>query len=96
LDSSGSGYETVVSSCEQVNEISGSIKCREFLDQRSEYYLLMKDFTQTRTHAHTHSCVRNQKISESEIVLAMIASLHATLPHSIFFQCVNWIISAVL
>ena len=32
LDRSGSGYGQVARTCECDNELSGSIKCREFLD----------------------------------------------------------------
>jgi hypothetical protein len=32
LDRSGSEYEQVADSCEYGNELSGSIKCRKFLD----------------------------------------------------------------
>jgi hypothetical protein len=33
LDRSGSGYGQVAGTCECGNELSGSTKCREFLDQ---------------------------------------------------------------
>jgi hypothetical protein len=32
LDYFGSEYEQVVGSCEKISELSGSIKCGEFLD----------------------------------------------------------------
>jgi hypothetical protein len=37
LDASGLGYGPVADSCEQGNELSGSIKHGEFLDQLSDY-----------------------------------------------------------
>ena len=33
LDRPGSGYGRVAGTCESGNELSGSIKCAEFLDQ---------------------------------------------------------------
>ena len=43
LDRAGSGQGQVAGTCECCNEPSGSIKCREFLDQLRIGYLLKKD-----------------------------------------------------
>jgi len=43
LDSPGLEQGPVVSCCEHSNEPLGSIKCRKFLDQWSDYQLLKKD-----------------------------------------------------
>jgi len=40
MDSSGSGEDLVVGSCQHGNEPSGCIKDGEFLDQLSDYQLL--------------------------------------------------------
>ena len=43
LDLSGLGEGQVADSCKCGNEPSGSIKCREFLDQSRSGYILKKD-----------------------------------------------------
>jgi hypothetical protein len=43
LDLSDSEYDTVAGSCEHDNKTSGSIKGREFIEQRNDYQLLKKD-----------------------------------------------------
>jgi hypothetical protein len=43
LNLSDSGHKKVAGCCEHVTEPLGSIKCREFLDQLSEYYVLKKN-----------------------------------------------------
>jgi hypothetical protein len=43
LDSSGSEYGSLAGGCEHGNELSGSMKDREFTDQLSDYRLIKKD-----------------------------------------------------
>jgi len=43
LDRAGSGYGHVAGTCECGNELSGSIKCGEFLDWLKTGYLLKKN-----------------------------------------------------
>ena len=45
LDLTGSGQGQVAGTCECGNELSGSIKCREFLDQLRTDQFLKKDCT---------------------------------------------------
>jgi hypothetical protein len=48
MDSSDPGYGPVETSCELRNELSGYIKCYEFLDWLSGCQLLKKDFVPCR------------------------------------------------